>query len=55
MSIKVKRAWEQLGDKFQIANEVIKFLNNGTSEDLETLEIRDEDFIKDLRDLGNQG
>jgi hypothetical protein len=28
MSIKVKRSLEQLEDKVQISNEVIKFLNN---------------------------
>jgi hypothetical protein len=41
MSTKVKRSWDQLGHKVIIACEVIKLLNNRTSEDREILEIND--------------
>ena len=40
ISLKVKMAWEQLGDKVNIANDVIYVVNNKTNEYLEVL-IRD--------------
>jgi hypothetical protein len=41
MRIEVSKAWEHLGDKVQIVDEVIKFLNNKTQNDLEVLGIKD--------------
>jgi hypothetical protein len=32
VKLQVTKAWEQLGDKVQIANDVIKFLNNKSKE-----------------------
>ena len=40
MRLKVKMAWEQLGDKVKIANDVIYVVNNKTNEYIEVL-IRD--------------
>jgi hypothetical protein len=41
VSMKVIRSWGKLWDKVKIAYEIIKFLNNRTSEVNETLEIND--------------
>jgi hypothetical protein len=37
ISLKVQMAWEQLGDKVNIANDVIYVVNNKTNEYLEVL------------------
>jgi hypothetical protein len=39
--LEVSKAWECLGDKVQIVDEVIKFMNNRTQVDLEVLGIKD--------------
>jgi hypothetical protein len=39
--MKINKSWEQSGDKFQILNDVIKFVNNKTKDDLKLLDIKE--------------